>query len=130
MKKFLTQLVDFDLTLYEVHDKNYDPVNSIMDFWSTYDIKSFRDHTQELLIVYNGNPENNKLQFDVERMQEFIIALTKLCMAYHIAHDSNIDLGEIDTSKFVKCKITQHELEISKNIYDFFNRNHKTDHKC
>lgn len=32
MKKFLTQLVDFDLTLYEVHDKNYDLVKIIMDF--------------------------------------------------------------------------------------------------
>lgn len=129
MKKFLTQLVDFDLTLYEVHDKNYDPVNSIMDFWSRYDIKSFRDHTQELLIVYNGNPENDKLQFGVDCMQEFIIALAKLCMAYYIAHDSNIDLGKVDTSKFMKCKMTEHELEISKNIYDFFNRNHKTGNK-
>lgn len=81
---------------------------------------------QELLVVFKGNPENDKLQFGVNRMQEFIIALARLCMAYHIAHDSNIDLGKVDTSKFVKCKITQHELEISKNIFDFFNRNHKT----
>lgn len=122
MKKFLTQLVDFDMTLYEVHDENYDPVKDIVDFWNKYDIKNFRAYMLELLIVYNGNPENSKLLFNTTQMQEFIIALVRMCMAYYIVPDRNIGLEKISIGLLGKSSTNDQELMLSKRIHDLFYR--------
>lgn len=129
MKKFLSQLVDFDMTLYEVHDENHDPVQNITDFWTKYDIKSFREYMLELLTVYNGNPDHAKLLFNTDQMHEFIIALLRMYMAYHMVHIRDLDLAEIDYSVLANSNNNQQELAIGKKIFDVFKQFPKTNNK-
>lgn len=129
MKKFLSQLVDFDMTLYEVHDENHDPVKNITDFWTKYDIKSFREYMLELLTVYNGNPDHAKLLFNTDQMHEFIIALLRMYMAYHMVSNRNMDLAEIDYSVLANSTNNQQELAMGKKIFDVFKQFPKTNNK-
>ncbi|MNT45829.1 hypothetical protein D3C72_1824320 [compost metagenome] len=83
----------------------------------------------ELLTVYNGNPDQAKLLFNTDQMHEFIIALLRIYMAYHMVYNRNMDLAEIDYSILVKSINNQQELAMGKKIFDVFKQFPKTNNK-
>nr|WP_288811698.1 hypothetical protein [uncultured Sphingobacterium sp.] len=120
MKELLKKLVAFDLAMYEIHHLDYDPVNSIKDFWNRYDMDSCRNHIVELLTIYIDRERKVNPAISTADVQQFTIALFRMLMAYFIVHYQRINLSGIEISflrsnRFIAC-----ELESSKEIYDFF----------
>ena len=121
IKKLLRNMTEIDMDIYfNIHVEGYDPIQNIIDFWESYDIDSISVYIEEQVTICMGNPQNKKLLFNTNELNDFNKALVRLVMSYLVSLVRKLDFRHADLSEVVDKH--ERELKISKQMHDFFNR--------
>ena len=119
MTEFSSKLLAFDLPFYEIYAVGYDLMKDIIDFWTFYELDMCKDYFIVLSTIEGGRSEIKK---NADQSEAFLIAMTRLIIAYYVAHVEGLDFGKIDLSSLENYTENKKGLEINKKIYQFFNR--------
>ncbi|OFV10596.1 MULTISPECIES: hypothetical protein [Sphingobacterium] len=121
IKKLLRNMTEIDMDIYfNIHVEGYDPIQNIIAFWESYDIDSISVYIEEQVTICMGNPQNKKLLFNTNELNDFNKALVRLVMSYLVSLVRKLDFRHADLSEVVDKH--ERELKISKQMHDFFNR--------
>ncbi|WP_313240273.1 hypothetical protein [Sphingobacterium multivorum] len=121
IKKLLRNMTEIDMDIYfNIHVEGYDPIQNIIDFWESYDIDSISAYIEEQITICMGNPQNKKLLFNINELNDFNKALVRLVMSYLVSHVRELDFRHAYLSEVVDKH--ERELKISKRMFDFFSR--------
>lgn len=122
MTAFFTKLLALDLPFYEIHAPGYDPMKEIIDFWNLYDLESCRNFMMTISKTLNGSSETKEQHLEADQIEVFLVAMTRLIIAYYVTHDKGLDFGKLDLLSLQNYEANKRSLEVSKLIYKFFNR--------
>ncbi|HBI87027.1 MAG TPA: hypothetical protein DDY75_03960 [Sphingobacterium sp.] len=107
-------LIQFDLELYDIYRKGYNPIENVKSFWEQYSLSK----VYESIAALQSDIRNEaKMKYN-PLLTEFSIHLLRVLIAYLMIHISEMDLSKVSIS----VDTNKEELEIFKRIYDFFQR--------
>lgn len=121
MNQKYSNVLALELALYEIHDKGYDPIQKITDFWEKYDLISIQNTINLLLKNHTDTNYMNEI-YVVSHKQVFSADLFRLLVAYFMAHTNPVAIDNIDISDAETTQISRQELSITKRIHEFFGR--------
>ncbi|WP_448138048.1 hypothetical protein [Sphingobacterium siyangense] len=121
MNQKYSNVLALELALYEIHDKAYDPIQKITDFWEKYDLLSIQNTINLLLKNHTDKNYMNEI-YVVSHKKVFSADLFRLLVAYFMAHTSPVSIDNIDISDAETTQISRQELSLTKRIHDLFAR--------
>lgn len=121
MNQKYSNVLALELALYEIHDKGYDPIQKITDFWEKYDLISIQNTINLLLKNHTDTNYMNEI-YVVSHKQVFSADLYRLMVAYFVVHTNSIEIDNIDIYDSDTTQISRQELSITKRIHEFFGR--------
>ncbi|WP_312185291.1 hypothetical protein [Sphingobacterium sp.] len=117
MKAIYEDLLQLDRPFYEIHEKNYDPLKAITNFWNHYSLVTVREYlcTLDLKCKTTETATENK----IETLQQtlFFADILRALIAYFLMHSRQIDTGQI---KLATLEANMEEIQLTKKINDFF----------
>lgn len=117
MKAIYEDLLQLDRPFYEIHEKNYDPLKAITNFWGNYSLVAIREYlyTLDLKCKTSETATENK----IETLQQtlFFADILRALIAYFLMHSPQIDTGQI---KLPALEANMEEIQLTKKINDFF----------
>ncbi|TWI25866.1 hypothetical protein IQ31_00438 [Sphingobacterium siyangense] len=114
-------MLPFELACYEIYDNGYDPLHTIMDFWSQHTITEL----QEILWVLFENYRKGTVQedvADVKQMHTFLMKVCRVLMAYFLVHFRKIGIDVLPFAFAEPADVITADLEAKQRIHSFFNR--------
>lgn len=121
MNQKYSNVLALELALYEIHDKGYDPIQKIIDFWEKYDLISIQNTINLLLKNHTDTNYMNEI-YVVSHKKVFSADLFRLLVAYFMTHTNPVSVDNIDISDAETTQISRQELSITKRIHEFFGR--------
>ena len=121
MNQKYSNVLALELALYEIHDRGYDPIQKITDFWEKYDLISIQNTINLLLKNHTDANYMNEI-YVVSHKQVFSADLFRLLVAYFMVHTNPVAIDNIDISDAETTQISSQELSITKRIHDLFER--------
>ncbi|WP_343558103.1 hypothetical protein [Sphingobacterium sp.] len=121
MNQQSNNLLPFELACYEIYDNGYDPLYTIMDFWSQHTITDCQESLWKFFENYRkGITQENAAE--VKQMHTFLMKVCRVLIAYFLVHFRKIEIDAVPFAFAEPAEAIVADLEAKQRIHSFFNR--------
>jgi len=117
MKAIYEDLLQLDRPFYEIHEKNYDPLKAITNFWNHYSLVTVREYLCALDLKCKTTETATENKIETLQQALFFADILRALIAYFLMHSSQFDTGQI---KLATLEANMEEIQLTKKINDFF----------
>ncbi len=117
MKAIYEDLLQLDRPFYEIHEKNYDPLKAITNFWNHYSLITVREYLCALDLKCKTTETATENKIETLQQILFFADILRALIAYFLMHSRQIDTGQI---KLPALEANMEEIQLTKKINDFF----------